>query len=219
MVAGLTLLGALLSLGGLAQATPVTEGIPDHIPTEAELFAGTNYVIHDVEWDVQAFPGGPMLTLNGTVEQVYQALVDINPNYDADFGVEDVEVDVSPVLERRTDFTGSSYFCRGRWVNDVASYAMDGINYLYKVQGKPRNGAGPGNCGRVSCSGQDKGGTGIWWCNDDNKPKELQSFGSIADGALWLYRRCAQADVVYGWVAGQVFHKTNWNVIISMANC
>ncbi|KAK2728518.1 hypothetical protein CKAH01_10873 [Colletotrichum kahawae] len=193
MIAGPTLLGALLSLGGLAQAIPATEGIPDHVPTEAELFAGTNYV--------------------------YQAPLNINPNYDADFGVEDIQVNVSPALERRTDFTGSSYFCRGRWVNGIASYAMTGIDYLYKVQGKPRNGAGPGNCGRVSCSGVENGGTAIWWCNDENKPKELQSFGSIADGALWLWRRCMQPGEVYGWVAGQVFHKTNWNVIISMAYC
>jgi hypothetical protein len=38
----------------------------------------------------------------------------------------------------------------------------NGIRYLRGLNGNPTNGAGPGNCGRVSCSYD----SAIWWCND-----------------------------------------------------
>ncbi|KDN65352.1 hypothetical protein CSUB01_08374 [Colletotrichum sublineola] len=219
MITASFLLGALIGFGSLSQASPVSEEAHSRAMSETELFAGTNYTIIDLEWEVQAFPDGPILTIGGTVEQIYDTLVKINPNYDVDFGVADVEqYDNAANLERRTDFTGSSYFCGGRWPKTRAGDVRKGIEYLYKVSGKPKNGAGPGNCGRVSCSGSEGIGAGIWWCNDDNKPKELASFGSIADGALFLQRRCIEYDVM-SWISGQVFHKTNWNVFIANAHC
>ena len=41
-------------------------------------------------------------------------------------------------------------------------YIDDGIKHLYGVDGKPKNGKGPNNCGRVSCSWS----AAIFWCND-----------------------------------------------------
>lgn len=41
-----------------------------------------------------------------------------------------------------------------------------GINYLRSITGKPKNGPGPNNCGRVSCSWN----SAIYWCNDVSCP-------------------------------------------------
>jgi hypothetical protein len=35
----------------------------------------------DVAWDVETFPGGPHIVLNGTVQQVYAQLIEINPDF------------------------------------------------------------------------------------------------------------------------------------------
>ncbi|KAL0929824.1 uncharacterized protein CTRU02_215254 [Colletotrichum truncatum] len=172
-----------------------------------------------MKWEVQAFPDGPTLTLGGTVEQIYKRLVEINPNFDADWGVGDPKVaDDAAALKRRTDFTGSSFLCGGKWPRTGVGDASKGIDYLYTVPEKSRNGAGPGNCGKVSCSGSEGQGASIYWCNDDTQPKELASFGSIADGALFLYRSCKTSGL-FPMVSGQVFHKTNCNVIIANSYC
>ncbi|KAK0714414.1 heterokaryon incompatibility protein-domain-containing protein [Apiosordaria backusii] len=39
----------------------------------------------ELEWRVQAFPHGPYILLNGTIEQVRDQLLTINPRFDADF--------------------------------------------------------------------------------------------------------------------------------------
>ncbi|KND90705.1 hypothetical protein TOPH_04595 [Tolypocladium ophioglossoides CBS 100239] len=95
----------------------------------------------------------------------------------------------------------------------------EGINYLLTLNGQPRNGPGPAACGRVSCSGED---TAIYWCNDDTQPKTLESWKSIADGAVFRISLCS-GDESAGFnekqVAGQVFHWTNWNVIVKQETC
>ena len=49
-----------------------------------------------------------------------------------------------------------------QWNSCNGNHVNEGINYLLGVDGKPGNGPGPGNCGRVSCSYQ----SAIYWCND-----------------------------------------------------
>ncbi|KAH7305453.1 hypothetical protein B0I35DRAFT_413850 [Stachybotrys elegans] len=197
-----------LALATVAQAMPA-EGL-----SASDALAGKT--ISDIDWAVQAFPGGEVLHMTGTVETVWAKLLAINPNYVADWGIEDpVNETENVTLEKRTDFTGSALICR----KDVSSahFARQGIAYLRRISGQPTNGAGPANCGRVSCSER----TAIWWCNDTTSPKTLASFGSIADGAQWIVDRCSWVgdSGVYSYTAGQVFHSTNWNVIITTANC
>ncbi|KAF6794991.1 hypothetical protein CSOJ01_13569 [Colletotrichum sojae] len=104
------------------------------------------------------------------------------------------------------------YICNGRWSETDAQTTWDNIKYLRTVGGKPRLGAGPSTCSRVSCSW----GAGITWCNDSNSEKELCSFGSVADGAERIFLECGGADSGrHRSVAGQVFHYTNWNVFIT----
>ncbi|KAF6780850.1 hypothetical protein CMUS01_16802, partial [Colletotrichum musicola] len=89
MLASTIVLGASVGLASFVQASPLSGPATAPVLTEAELFAGSGYTVSDLEWEVKAFPDGPTITLNGTVEQVYSGLLELNPNYDADFGVAD----------------------------------------------------------------------------------------------------------------------------------
>lgn len=87
---------------------------------------------------------------------MHAQLLALNPHWDADYPAPAS----ARSLERRIEF--SSYFCRGRW-GEAGWYTIaQGSGYLRRLGGRPGNGAGPGNCGRVSCSY----GSAIYWCND-----------------------------------------------------
>ncbi|KAH7305452.1 hypothetical protein B0I35DRAFT_464726 [Stachybotrys elegans] len=168
------------------------------------------YGVEDFQWEVQALPGGPFLNFTGTLEHVHDEVLQLNPNFDADFPVE------KGAIHARTDFGGSAYNCdTNRWGLADKGRIQGGISYLRRVAGRPSNGPGPGNCGRVSCSND----AAIWWCNDSPSTKELASFSSIADGAQYIVDRCSFYNGYGTYASGQVFHSTNWNVITSQANC
>lgn len=112
------------------------------------------YGVETVSWDVQV-PDGSTVVLNGTIQEVYTQLLDLHPNAD---------LSPSTVVSKRTNLKLSkrdSVTC-GNWPLANKGYIQDGITYLRTVAGAPRNGPGPGNCGRVSCSNN----AAIWWCND-----------------------------------------------------
>ena len=110
---------------------------------------------------METSPGGATVVLNGTAQEVHAQLLQINPNYDAEFAaVTAKRAAPEPVSTfRKRDHTICDNFpqcSRGR--------IGEGIDYLRGVAGRPGNGPGPGNCGRVSCSYN----SAIWWCNDVN---------------------------------------------------
>ncbi|KAJ4205006.1 hypothetical protein NW759_014672 [Fusarium solani] len=180
------------------------------------------------EWEVEVTPGGPTTVLNGTIEEVHNELLQLNPDWDEEY-IGNSTADAGEINERdagfrllaRTDFSDAAYRCGGRWPKCRTTFISQGIYYLRSVKGKPRNGPGPGNCGRVSCSFN----SAIWWCNDNAKPKTLNSFGSIADGAAFIVKKCYIPDrgppVPGKWnmISGQAFHHTNWNVIVRKDKC
>ena len=49
--------------------------------------------------------------------------------------------------------------------------------------------------------------------------KQLESFGSIADGADYIMSQCRGGAPAWEGISGQVFHKTDWNVIVRKSNC
>lgn len=122
------------------------------------------------EWEVEVFPGGPTVILNGTVEEVREELLKLNPDWDEQYLIDVPKSNSSTLAQRTTDstlagranFDGASYFCRNRWQDCSATAIYNGIHYLRGITGQPTNGPGPGNCGRVSCSYH----SAIWWCND-----------------------------------------------------
>ncbi|CEJ87474.1 hypothetical protein VHEMI04427 [[Torrubiella] hemipterigena] len=185
---------------GVATASPLSED-----PLQGRTF-------EPIEWEVQATPGGEMIKMNGTVEAVHEQLLAINPNYEAEFAALEIETPAAEeehALAKRTDFSTSKLNCFGRWRGATTKEVQDGINYLRKVPGRPTNGPGPGNCGRVSCSWN----AAISWCNDTPNPKTLASYGSIADGAAWIKAYCLSGGD-FAFTAGQIFHPTGWNVIV-----
>lgn len=124
------------------------------------------YGIEELIWEVETTPGGPTVNITGTIENVIEELEKINPTFVSDFGLDDVEntSSISPVEDR--GYYIESILCDVfDWAELVAINA--GLVYLNGVPGKPTNGPGPGNCGRISCSYD----SAIYWCNDVRLPR------------------------------------------------
>ncbi|KAK1660161.1 hypothetical protein BDP55DRAFT_732700 [Colletotrichum godetiae] len=162
------------------------------------------------QWEVQAAPGGEKLILAGTVEQVLSELQAINPNYAQDFGL-DFELP-SPAVHKRSDFDGAAFACNVTKAMADQRVIVKGAKYLRGVKGKPHHPPGPNTCARVSCSWK----SAIWWCNHAQTPRDLDSFGLIADGADHIIQGCQTNGE---WTNGQTWHKDDWSVIVGRANC
>ncbi|KAM0280203.1 hypothetical protein ACHAQH_004160 [Verticillium albo-atrum] len=181
-------------------------------------------------WEVEISPGGPIIEVTGTIEEVTEQLHKANPNFEEDWGIlprsaynDDEEPEapgVSPrrlsSLERRTDFSGAKTLCNIWGWNDNCTVTVirNDIKYLRGVKGRPTAGPGPGQCARVGC----QNGCGTFWCNDARSTKSLASFGSIADGAQRIIDICYK-DIKRWAFNGQAFHKTDWNVIVRGQKC
>ncbi|PGH27625.1 hypothetical protein AJ80_00638 [Polytolypa hystricis UAMH7299] len=172
------------------------------------------YRVEDITWAVEYAPG-KNTTLTGTVQQVYAQLLDMNPQYEAQFGtiehnataVEDEDEDVTTRSKR--EHTICNPFPRA-----PCNRINEGISYLTRVNGRPTNGPGPGNCGRVSCSWS----SAIWWCNDNRRTHTLSSFRDIANAAKVAVKDCRNLDKGCQ-VSGQRFLDDNWNVIVRGQKC
>ncbi|KAJ5747690.1 uncharacterized protein N7511_009386 [Penicillium nucicola] len=178
--------------------------------------APEGYGIDIPEWEIEITPGGNRVILNGTIEEAHDEILKLNPKWDEEF-LADLPVEDQPAtLVKRTDFYGAKYVC-GKWTSARYKPISNGIKYLRGIKGNPRAGPGPSNCARVSCSYK----SAIWWCNDSKSSKTLNSFGSIADGALYVLGHCTNsgAGISNPTVDGQAFHKTDWNVIVKGASC
>ncbi|POR38578.1 Uncharacterized protein TPAR_01207 [Tolypocladium paradoxum] len=197
---------SLLLCAVMAVAHAALSDLPSGVvldPTNSFGIQGAHEV--PVEWDLPAFIDGPILTLNGTAEDVHKQLLEINPNYNEDFKMFERR---STDIEKRIDWSDTKVICSPELFGKCSMYKMwDGVNYLYSLPGQPRNGPGPGACGRVSCSGN----TAILWCNDETEPKRLGSWAWIAQGAERVWGQCGDC--------GQAFQAANWNVIVKDARC
>ncbi|KAL4902251.1 hypothetical protein BDW74DRAFT_181097 [Aspergillus multicolor] len=172
-------------------------------------------------------PNGPTVLLNGTVQEIYAELLKINPSYDGDFAetlaaaqaaaetesktyeAADIDADADAgiaSLHKRLPVTCNNYD------EAITRRIREGITYLRGVSGRPSNGPGPGNCGRVSCSYN----SAIWWCNDNTSSKTLPGFNNIADGAQVVINHCAPTDI---YVAGEEDHNDNWRAVVRRSPC
>ncbi|QPH04982.1 hypothetical protein C2857_002402 [Epichloe festucae Fl1] len=171
-----------------------------------------------VEWEHEAFMDGPLPTLNGTVQDVYRRLLEMNADYDAHLHLDALNIRRTE-LGARVDFSNARVYCDRKTFGSASVDGLSqGIDHLRGLGGRARSGGGPGACGRVSCSY----GTGIWWCNDSKDAKTLEGWGSIADGAQKVWTSCAgRLDDGFhaGKVSGQAFHWTGWSVIVRQNDC
>lgn len=145
---------------------------------------------------VAATPGGEKLNLTGTIEEIHAQLLEINPNFDEDFGVKaDAEPLVGRSLGKRfgPSCGGGSF----NWGSADPGRIQEGINYLRGIAGQPYLGPGPGVCSRPSCSYN----SAIWWCNDKRDIAVLPGFNTIADCAQVLKNACT----IDGRTVGQNF--------------
>ncbi|RDA91419.1 hypothetical protein CP533_6269 [Ophiocordyceps camponoti-saundersi (nom. inval.)] len=169
------------------------------------------YEVFTPEWEIDLSPGGPRVTLSGSVQEIYRQVLQLNPQYDENVswtpGEEDAKIVMSSKLaqvgssKHVTDWNVATTLC-GRWPATPVRRIREGIRYLRRIRGQPMSHAGPAQCGR------------------DRRPKVLSSFASIADGAQLLVRRCVEwmnpQPEAFG---GQAFHPHKWNVIIRGDNC
>ncbi|KAK7947905.1 uncharacterized protein PG986_008791 [Apiospora aurea] len=115
------------------------------------------YGVEPMQWAVEVAPGQTKL-LNGTVQQVHEQALRINPEFrlvSQPQGLHQTQTQA----QRRDD----RILCFPPY---VVNGWDEGIAYLRRVPGSPSAGPGPGNCGRVSCSND----CAIWWCNDVSLP-------------------------------------------------
>ncbi|RDA89036.1 hypothetical protein CP532_0643 [Ophiocordyceps camponoti-leonardi (nom. inval.)] len=180
------------------------------------------YEVFTPKWEVDISPHGPSVTLSGSVEEVYHQVLQLNPQYEQNSSWLSTAPKTQPSKlaqntspKHVTDWSLGATLC-GRWSATPVRRVREGIRYLRRVRGQPKSQAGPAQCGRVSCAYD----SAIWWCNDDDRPKVLSSFASIAGGAELLVKRCVewmnpQPDAI----GGQVFHPHKWNVIIRRDKC
>ncbi|UNI14018.1 hypothetical protein JDV02_000702 [Purpureocillium takamizusanense] len=174
---------------------------------------GDTYTTFVPSWEVEVRPGGETAVLNGTVQEVRAQLLELNPRWESDVGRHTLDRRIIanyPDCRKDGAFKlGDDVHC-GRWKDagiDWHDTLWHAEVHLWGWPGKPRNGPGPGNCGRVSCENN----IGVWWCNDEPHPKELESFDWIADGVCIVLKH----ELCYQVGSAQIFNKDNWNVIIS----
>jgi hypothetical protein len=123
----------------------------------AETDGVPGYGIDELIWEI-TLGSGSEVSLNGTLEQVASQLNELDPGWADKAEARDVEM--SPI--KRTVFNYNDVRCGTFGVTTSPNSIIVGIRHLRGVGGKPTNGPGPGNCGKVSCSNK----AAIWWCND-----------------------------------------------------
>ncbi|KAJ0278213.1 hypothetical protein CBS470a_009891 [Colletotrichum nupharicola] len=139
------------------------------VATESSI---PGYDVFVPEWEVRAHPSGDALRLNGTAEEVIQQIEKINPDYKRSFNIDDLpeqEEDIKSPHELQsravTTFPLDRVTC-DNFEPVKSSEVMSAVRYLNDIGGRPKNGGGPANCGRVSCGYK----VAVWWCND-TRPK------------------------------------------------
>ncbi|KXH61950.1 hypothetical protein CSAL01_00956 [Colletotrichum salicis] len=164
-------------------------------------------------WEFQA-PEGEMITIKGTVQEVYAALGSLNPQIAQmnGFDLGATSDDARSGLEKRATFPRVD--CQTLKESQTGEY-NETMDYLRGVKGKPRNSSGPREYGRVSCSWQSV----TSWCNDDTRPKELSSFGEIADGAAAIYKDCTDTDLFFWFSSGEACTSDDWSVQYQWVQC
>ncbi|KAH8908118.1 hypothetical protein BR93DRAFT_937397 [Coniochaeta sp. PMI_546] len=170
--------------------------------------------VHEQVWIVPITPGGPTVTVNGTVQQLFEQLTKINPNYEAEFPPQTPDIgqprsdsDKRDIQDHMMGRYSCAYDFYGVGLGFIRSEFVERglVEYLDKVPGSPK--LAPVSCSRVSCDLAQ----GIWWCNHDPWEKSLENFKVIADAAREVIKLCKHGTLGEG--AGQIEFQDHWSVI------
>ncbi|KAL2274197.1 hypothetical protein FJTKL_03596 [Diaporthe vaccinii] len=180
------------------------------------------YSVMEISWAVESIPGNATSTvlLNGTVQEVYKRLTEINPDYDdvllkyrsskATTALPDSFHSFDSMADVPSN-CGYCNVCTKRWEPTSYMITFEGIAYLNSLVGKAGIPPGPGFCSRVSCNW----GSSIWWCNDNDERTELDSWSEVTSAAEDITRQCCwttkEKELVTG---GQIFQPGGWNIVI-----
>ncbi|KAF3102799.1 hypothetical protein TWF569_011757 [Orbilia oligospora] len=176
-----------------------------------------------------AVPGGPDVTITGTVEVIFKKLHEMNPKYDPWEFPEYQEkmaqqgLSKNSTLEARGDKLQKRrrIECNiaGKKVGNWLTQCGEGVRYLRNLNGycgAPKGYAGPA-CARVSCSNN----CGIFLCNENNKPIKVFC-GNLRYDFYEIVHECA--DVVRDWVVslkGAIYRDgpPAWNTVVKFQTC
>ncbi|KAK4228548.1 hypothetical protein QBC38DRAFT_474674 [Podospora fimiseda] len=206
---------AILLVGVHGLATPARRS------DEADSPIPEGFAVVDLEWVVETTPGGPNVTLTGTVQQIHEKLTEINPNWDEDFApviakrkaqVLAARASSTPEanggLEKR-DWTICGAAGRGH-KNAGLNPIIDGVAYLRTLSGQASRGPGPRSCGQVSCSWD----SAIWYCNNNSFTKLMPWF-HIANAAQVLLNECSFKEGGSWLLKGERWHDDGWFAIVA----
>ncbi|KAK4202035.1 hypothetical protein QBC40DRAFT_322577 [Triangularia verruculosa] len=208
MLSTTTFLAGLLALSGMVFSAPAA------LDQTGGAIGIEGYTIVPIEFELPVKPDDPngeKVILHGTIQEVIAKMEASYPGWNQSFLSTPVLAPSDDNLEQP-----SSFNCNIGFGEPVSNYRLDqGIVYLTHLSGTAKNGPGPGNCGRVSCSY----GSAIYWCNEDSVEKELQWL-QIADGAHQVVVKCQVQDDKGVWkTKGQANYNTHWNVVDRRDDC
>ncbi|KAK0672294.1 hypothetical protein QBC41DRAFT_299781 [Cercophora samala] len=182
------------------------------------LFGVAHGSISDFTWTLPVNltdPNSATVSITGTIERAVAKMEADYPGWNATFMARGPPPpsDGNNRDDQEPPQVGT-FNCRPKGEDFASRGAIRaGIQYLRKVPGTAKNGAGPDNCGRVSCSWN----SAIIWCNQDDVEKEVE-WNQIADGARDISYKCL-FDVHVNVVRGHVDYDDKWGVIVRKDTC
>ncbi|KAK7921662.1 hypothetical protein PG985_009684 [Apiospora marii] len=136
------------------------------------------YGVEPLQWAVEVAPGQTEL-LNGTVQQVHEQVLQINPEFKLSPQPRELQTQTRP-HKRDGVICFQPYVSNDHWA--------DGIDAIRQLPGAPSLGPGPAACGVVSCVLD----SAVWLCNDNTTPLSVVGFGQMADASQAALNACSQ---------------------------
>ncbi|KAI1327962.1 hypothetical protein F5Y16DRAFT_398833 [Xylariaceae sp. FL0255] len=197
------------------------DALPPGISIRSSL--PSNYTITPVTWIMPIETGGENHTFYGTVQEVFAQVNDARAQQGLP-ALPDPSANITEPTTRSISGTHSvldarSYektICKVGLSGYATIYRINqGIAYLEGVTSQCGMGAGPGNCGRISCSYN----AAIYWCNDNDHYVEYEcsyfaQYAAVVTDAC-VYTRGGKTE----WTWGQAFDTENFNVMVGYDSC
>ncbi|KAH7329598.1 hypothetical protein B0I35DRAFT_474177 [Stachybotrys elegans] len=158
-------------------------------------------------WEVQVHPDEEPQRFTGSIEEVYHEVLELNPNYVADFAMNATLEE--PKIQKRAR-SGPPVCHLNNYANTIPF--QEGYVYLRRMNAYLH--IQPRLCGRVSCSHS----AGIGICNDRHDVTWAIHSSLIAEyTGVDIANSCsAYRGTIMG---GQQFDDGGWNVIAVRMNC
>ncbi|QDS68356.1 hypothetical protein FKW77_010722 [Venturia effusa] len=177
-----------------------------------------DYKFVDASWRVQLVPGGPVTTVNGTIEQVTAQLAVSSPGWK--FALPEVSAaETSTAADFPVRFLEAWHWC-GKGHKDKNGHGLDPAFYERIRQGvehlKHTGGAGvdANSCARVSCAYQ----SAIHWCNDNNFRLDFHTSDPLTEAVSSLdHTPCILYFEGVPLIVGRVHTMDLWNILVSKA--